>query len=181
MTTGRITFADNPWPLGHAIESLTMTLRGGDDDEVRLHLDVRSEPFDANGPGRPVTHAAPGAWDDPATWVAQPGAIISSTKWHNAGVPVKVDDELAFDEVDLTGTWRADPASSFDANGVMEERAFGAFILGAAAVADHEITLDRTGPNLFDLRWTGRLARTWSGDTQLAQRFTVEAHDVRLS
>lgn len=180
MTTGRITFAGNPWPLGHAIDHFTMTLRGDEADQVRLHLDLESAPFDANGPGRTPEHGGPDAWDDPATWVAHGTALVSSLKWGNAGVPVTVDNRLSFDEVDVSGTYTAD-AGDFDPEEVMEERAFGAFVLGAAAVADHEITIERTGANLFDLRWTGKLARTWLGETSLDHDFLVEVREARLS
>lgn len=181
MTTGRITFAGNPWPLGHAVTGLQMTLRGGDADSVRLHLHVESAPFDANGPGRPSTGGVAGAWDDPATWVAHQPAVISSLEWGNAGIPVHVDNTMSFDEIDLTGTYTADDDRSVDLSATMEDRAFGANVLGTAAVGGHEITLTRTGPNLFDLQWRGRLARTWQGETDLDHEFTVDAHEVRLS
>lgn len=181
MTTGRITFPGNPWPLGHALTEFTMTLRGGE-DEVRLHLDAASEPFDAKGPGRPAPDAPADAWESPATWVAHDGAMISSTRWAgNAGVEVKVHNRLQFDERDLSGTWTADPVSDFDPNEPVESRAFGAYVLGSAAVADHEITIERTGPNRFDLRWTGKLARTWIGQTSFDHEFVVEVRDARLS
>ncbi|GAB3623206.1 hypothetical protein GCM10027418_12880 [Mariniluteicoccus endophyticus] len=181
MTSGRITFTGNPWPLGHAISDLTMTLRGDEDGSgVRLHLHVESAAYDAEGPGRPATGGSRHGWDDPADWIGSGSSIISSTAWDNRGVQVDVDDRLGFDEIDLTGTYRVDEGD-YDPSVPLEERAFGAFVIGTSVVGDHTIELTRTGANLFDLRWTGRLATTWTGETELAHDFSVDARGVRLS
>lgn len=177
MTKGRITFLDNPWPLGHRLETISMTLAGSETG-VRLHLDLETVAFDAEGPGRQATGAD--GWGDPDQWTVHPNAVISSTRWNSRGLPVAGPDEMTVDWTQLAGTWRSDD-DALALDSAVEERSFGAEVLGTAAVGGVELTLTATGTNEFDLTMTGALARTWIGETNFAHRFEVTASGVRLT
>ncbi|NNG19052.1 hypothetical protein HJ590_05575 [Naumannella sp. ID2617S] len=181
MTTGRLTFSDSPWPDGHPLDLIELTVRGGSDGELRLHLHAETVPYDAEPPREDA--ATDSEWQRPGAWVNYGSAIISSIKWDNAGIELPIAAET-FTESMLDGLeLSADPVKRIKLDGVAEELAFGCFVLGQGLCGDHTIKLSRVAPNTFDLRWTGALAATFIGeeDFSAGHRFELVADGVRLS
>lgn len=202
MTHGRISFTDNPWPAGHPLEKIGLSIGADDEGDLRLHLHVESAPYDAEGPGIPApaaVEAAPGEahgatesrlahpsverWNDPETWKQYRSAILSSSKWGNAGIKLPWPAEKFTEDLLGTQEFTADPIKSVDVEGTAEDLAVGAYVLGQDLVADHHVTLTRTAPNTYDLRWTGAVAPTFIGEESFdsGRRFEVVATEVRLS
>lgn len=184
MTHGRITFADNPWPAGHALERIELTVRGDEEGALRLHLQAETQDYDAESPGAlPSDAAEAGPWQQPEVWRRYTSAIISSVKWGNAGLklPVAPDKfrETMLDGLELS----ADPVSKISLDQPAEELAFGCYVLGQDLCGDHRLRLTRVGSYTYDLHWTGRVAATFVGeeDFSASHGFELVAEGVRLS
>lgn len=184
MTHGRITFADSPWPAGHALDGIELTVRGDDEGALRLHLQAETQAYDAETPGvQPVAGDAAPPWQRPEIWLRYTSAILSSTKWDNAGIklPVAADRfrETMLDQLELT----ADPSSKISLDRAAEELAFGCYVLGQDLCGDHRIKLARVGSYTYDLTWTGKIAATFIGEEDFSgdHRFELVAEGVRLS
>ncbi|OYO14249.1 hypothetical protein CGZ94_06355 [Enemella evansiae] len=184
MTHGRITFADSPWPGGHALDRIELTVRGDDEGALRLHLHAETQDYDAENPGvQPVAGDGATPWQQPEVWQRYTSAILSSTKWGNAGVklPVAADKfrETMLDQLELT----ADPTSKVSLDEAAEELAFGCYVLGQDLSGDHRIRFTRVGSYTYDLTWTGQIAATFIGeqDFSAGHRFELVAEGVRLS
>lgn len=180
MSTGRIVFADSPWPEGHPIERFRLTLRGDEQGNLRLHVHVMSAPYESAG--SPVgAPAGSSPWNRPETWLDAQYAILSSLHWGNRGfkLPSKTS---TFEEHKLDGmVLTADPVKQVSLDNPLEDLAVGAWVLGNGVVGDHRISLTRVRPYVFDVNWTGSLRNSFLGEENFGHRFEVNAESVRLS
>lgn len=169
---GRIWFARNPWPKGHAIAAATWS---GRLDPVRglvfdLHVesasyyaevDVESDDLDAD------------SWDSPIVWGNYHRCSLSSTKWQHRGFVVGAAKKpLAWSK--LSGrAFRVDPAKDELPPGEILDRAFGIYLLGHDAVADHRLTFTRA-KSAWSIDWTAKIALAYAGQTKLKHRMRAE-------
>lgn len=179
MTSGRIRFPGNPWPAGHNLRIIEMTVRGDEEGNLRLHFNLESDEYDAEGPGA-APRADTGPWGQAAEWIKHKNMIMSSLRWDNAGFRLP-SPRHSFDESKLDGmTLEADAAKSVKLDAAAESLAVGIYLLGQDLCAGHRVKLTRTALNEFDLHWTGSVALTWLGDKDFDHEFEIDATGVRL-
>lgn len=180
MSTGRIVFADSPWPEGHSLERFRLTLRGDEQGNLRLHTHIVSAPYESAG--SPVGALADAsAWNRPEIWLEAQCAVLSSLQWGNRGfkLPSKTS---TFEEHKLDGmVLTADPVKQVSLDNPLEDLAIGAWVLGNGMVGGHRISLTRVRPYVFDVHWTGSLRNSFLGEETFDHRFEVNAESVRLS
>jgi hypothetical protein len=157
---GRVWFADNPWPAGHAIVEFGWTGRIDGDGRLWFDLRLRTEDYDVVE----ASAAGAGDWGSPVVW----------RNYHRATIEPYRMDSLRADPFRLTAphTLTADPVP-------VEEPAFAIYLLGHDSVADHTLTFTPT-PRGHTVVWTGAIALTYAGEEEYRHRFRAELHALAL-
>lgn len=171
----RIHFPGNPWPRGHAIESLEWT---GRLTPTGLFFDLvlRSADYDEDDePDAPEDDEteAPSDWEAKIVWRNFHACTIEANKGFLAGTEAAKLDLGA-----LPGReFRVDPLPGAGASAAElehDELAFHIYLLGHDTVAGHRIRFAaREDATTFWLRWTGRIALTYVGREDFAYDFAV--------
>ncbi len=188
---GRITFDGNPWPNGHRIIACALTaelqrftdpLGDGTTSALRLAVGVelRTADYDEELPSMSdddpdaTDWTSPGAWTNygscrlgPSASSQTPGITVSDGSTPFAfGLP-----EYRFTADSLPLDW--DP--------YMASAAFGIYLQGHDAVADHQIWLhDRLDDGSYTVDWTGRIASAYVGHTAFDYSFSAHITGVRF-
>lgn len=174
---GRIWFAKNPWPKGHAIKAATWSGRLDPERGLVFDLHLESADYYAEVDVESDDLDAP-SWDAPAVWGNYHSCSLSSTMWQHRGFVVGTSKKpLAWSALS-DHTFRVDPAKSELPEGMrlVHERlaqAFGIYLLGHDAVADHRITFTRAKA-AWSLDWTAKIALAYVGHTALRHRMRAE-------
>lgn len=187
---GRIWFHGNPWPRGHRLVTCELVgqlhpARGAFVDGVvaapalSLAIELKTAPYDEDDDSDRDAigdddWSSKIAWNNfGAAWIgesassAMPGFVVSDGR-----VPF---DAFANEHHFLVDTLPL----SFPFADFFERQAFGCYVLGHDAVADHDIRLQRRTDG-YTLEWTGRLAQAYVGSEVFDRTFTVQATGVRL-
>lgn len=178
---GRIWFARNPWPKGHAIENAVWSGRLDPSGALFFDLHLESAHYYADDPPRPADddrdheeEGAGGDWKAKGVWANYHRATISSTKWAHRGIEVgsatKPLDWKALDGRTLRADRAKDTLPAF-ADG--EKAAFHIYLLGHDAVADHAIRFARAGRS-WSIDWKAKIALAYIGHADLAHRLRAE-------
>ena len=160
---GRIWFAENPWPGGHAVTEVEWRGRIDADGALWFDLRLRTADYDAD----PPTNPGAGDWGSPEVWRNHRRCTLGSSRV----------DCLRADPFRLSApqTLTADPPASRDPL----SPAFTVHLLGRDACADHTLTFVPTATG-HSLTWTGALALAHAGDEVLRHRFRAELHELAL-
>lgn len=180
---GRIYFPGNPWPEGHAIETLVWDGRVDLFSGLMFNLHLVSADYDAERSIDDDDDRSPSNdFEAPGVWGNFHHCILSSTYWHHAGWVVGNDDH----PLDLAAlgdrTFQVDVSTSprYDLLD-WEDRAFHVYLLGHDTVADHVIRFrPERVPGSWSLEWNGRIALSYAGDDELRYSFRVAASGLRF-
>jgi len=182
LAGGRIKFVGNPWPRGHAIAAAewtaVLTLEG-----LRFDFHIQSAEYRAED-DREDRREPRSDWTARAAWNNYHRCTLSSTKWENQGFLAATPG----DPIDLDGL----EGEGFHVDAVegdelppdveLEDLAFGIYLLGHDAVADHRIRfVRRRGPRTYDLRWRARIALVYAGENTFAHRLDASLPRLRLA
>lgn len=177
---GRIRFPGNPWPDGHPVAAFTLSAALDPRHGVGLLLHLESADYDAEGPGRHDEGEA--SWTSPGAWENYGSATLSNTHWGY------LNDQLVrldapgrpFTLEDLAGRiFALDPVETLAPDWSPGDQPFQIYLLGHDAVAEHRIAITAgSGPGLFDIAWSGRIALFYVGDEDFRHGFEAEIRDV---
>jgi hypothetical protein len=178
----RIKFAGNPWPKGHPIAAAAWTAvltREG----LRFDLHVESAEYRAED-DREDTREQSGDWKARNVWNNYHRCTLSSTKWENQGfLAASPGDPIDLGRLE-GGGFHVDPVegNELPPDVELEDLAFGIYLLGHDAVADHRIRfVKRRGPLTYDLHWRARIALVYAGENRFAHRLDATLPKLRLA
>lgn len=174
---GRIYFPGNPWPEGHAIKSLRWGASIHPEKGLLLHFELESEDYyAADGTHLSDNEDLEGKsdWQCKTAWNNFHACRISESQTHSAGGILVSDGQTPFVFGEAQYQLQADPLP-VDWERFFESNAFGIYLLGHDAVADHQIHLQRTSEDgVYRLDWSGRIALAYVGESDF--RYTFHAH-----
>jgi hypothetical protein len=174
---GRIWFADNPWPDGHAVRAFLFQILL-DESGPRLLLDLESEDYDAHDDLDADDGSVKGDWDSKDVWGNYHACSLSNVRW---GV-TPATAPLLLSPVDPrpdTIAVRADPVAADGTSPLCyDKHAFHIYLLGHDTVHDHDIRIRRSADGLYEASWSGLIALTYAGEDVFRHRFHAELHDV---
>jgi hypothetical protein len=184
-TDNRIWFADNPWPEGHPIEAFSWTAQLRDDGRVWCHFELTSAHYQAERVAwdeeedeEPDQEESD--WGAPIAWDNYEHCILSSTMWGHAGFPLCAAGDWSAHALDGMQV-RVDPLSVDGTAVDPDDRAFGIYLLGHDGVADHQIRFARQpGTDRFDIRWNGRIALEYAGETAFQHTFSAQVFGIAM-
>lgn len=192
---GRILFEGNPWPQGHRLVSCDLVgmvepMRGAYLDNARyvgpalsLAIELRSADYcEGDDPDQRDLEGADD-WSSKIGWNNYGAAWIGASASSSTPGFMVSDGRVPFDPMQPEYRFMVDslPLEVADFSDFFAAQAFGCYILGHDAVADHDIRLHgRTADGSYLLDWTGKVARAYVGDTSFEHSFRVHASGVRL-
>lgn len=178
FSAGRITFDGNPWPNGHRVVGFAWTgclvpRRG-----VTFELDLRSADYYEDDADYWTEDDGEylGDWKSKSVWGNYHSCIISSCEWGTSdgflvGTSKKPIDLDALDGVDF----------AVDGLPLSGEPTFATYLLGHDSVADHRIAFKcsvEDDAETYDVAWRGKIALTYSGDTEYRHGFAANVSRV---
>ncbi len=182
---GRIFFPGNPWPNGHRVASF----RWGAILHPRRGLALEFELTSADYYDDDGTHIVPrdredeelakSDWQSKIAWnnfhACTIGPSMSSL---TPGIAVS-DGRAPFDFDRPAYAFTADPLP-VDMATFFETNAFGIYLLGHDAVADHRIAMKRSADGSYAVDWTGRIALAYVGEHDFKYSFNARVAGVRF-
>ncbi len=177
---GRIHFPGNPWPEGHALETLEWSGRVDAERGLVFDLHLRSAKYYAE---REFDDDEEGddAFDSPGVWSNYHACTLSSTKWASQGWVVGTWEE-PFTFASLAGRqFVVDSLDSpeFDVSDV-NVRAFHIYLMGHDGVADHRIQFTRQDRD-WNLDWRGRIVLAYIGREEFEYEFQARATGLEFA
>jgi hypothetical protein len=178
----RITFIDNPWPGGHAIEEFVFDFELLD-EKLYLHLHLKTVNYFAEDPSYfdemsdEDEDEDESDWDAKVVWGNYHRCTLSSTKWGDGGQLIgSVDAPFTFGSLtDVSFSSDPEPVD-FD-----KEPNFGIYLLGHDRAAAHDIRIFGDVINgVFDIDWSGRIALYYAGEEDFNHRFDAKIRGVRF-
>lgn len=175
---GRILFHGNPWPEGHRIENLEWSGEIIPGWGLSLGFVVESAKYyEVDGVQKDPPGAVVDDWTSKVAWSNYHRAAIYPSNTHDrSGIRVS-DGSAPFVFGAPSYRFRAD-VPPIDWETFWETQAFGIYLQGHDAAADHDIALTRAADGRYALRWTGRIARTYVGEYTLDHSFELSAEGV---
>ena len=167
---GRILFKKNPWPKGHALETLHVAGRVDPEKGLFLDLHLRSADYEADAPALDPDDLDLPDWKAVTVWGNYHRCTLSSLHWPGEaeGLLVATPKKLLV-RAQLSGR-----SPLRDLAKHVETRALHIYLLGPDSVLSDDLRLARKGTQ-WSLRWKGRLALTYAGDSVFRHRFEANA------
>jgi hypothetical protein len=168
MKSSRIYFPDNPWPEGHLLKEFVWSMRA-QNGQIWFDFHLKSDNYYAE---RVIETEEDedfdSAWESPDVWGNYHACTLSSTQWGGGG-GFLVGIASSFDLSQLDGReFVVDDPPPED----LEENAFGIYLLGHDAVAQHRIKFTQaSSANRFNIEWSGRVALAYVGDYDYEHAF----------
>ena len=175
---GRIRFPGNPWPDGHAIETVTWSGRLLATGELWFDLHLTSADYYAEDEDDDEEEDADDDWTSKGCWSNYHACILSSTYWDEEGTGILAgtpQEPLSFARLDGR-------IFEVDALPMEGDPAFHVYLMGHDSVADHRIAF-RSGArpsDAFALAWSGKVALTYAGDEEFRYTFEASVPSVRF-
>lgn len=178
MQTNRIYFSNNPWPDGHALNKFTWS--GRLDPEEGLYFDfyLKTEDYNAGDTGNEEEDDEElSDWESKIVWNNYHACTIASKEKGQPGILVAQPGRKFNFAVLQSQTFTADPLPLEDEY-ELDDLAFGIYLLGHDASADHRIAIERQQHHLFNIHWTGKIALFYAGDYSFDHAFELKATGI---
>lgn len=178
MKDNRIYFSEgNPWPEGHAIKSLFLDARLYDDDLLRVTMHLETEDYYENDNREFIDDDEESDvedWASKTVWNNYHACSIDGALLESDGSSLISLDSLARSIIQIDQL----PEALNRAN--EDELTFNIYLLGHDDVADHTIELGALENNSYPIKWSGKVALSYSGDYEFKYGFTLSGLLNRL-
>ncbi|WP_291069732.1 MULTISPECIES: hypothetical protein [unclassified Empedobacter] len=178
----KIYFSNSPFTNGHKVIDFVWSARLDENFDLWMDLHLESDNYDEEEEYKDDLDEIDDISQENAEkqlWINYDHAIISSTYWNNKGIKIDNDAQLDFNQLNKK-TFEIDPLPvNLDES---ENLAFGISMLGNDTVAQHEITfLDTEEFGVFDIKWKGKIANTYLGETDFDYDFYVYMKNIKFN
>ncbi|WP_353165237.1 hypothetical protein [Empedobacter brevis] len=178
----KIYFSNSPFTNGHKVIDFVWSARLDENFDLWLDLHLESDNYDEEEEYKDDLDEIDDISQENAEkqlWINYDHAIISSTYWNNKGIKIELVDQLDFSLLNKK-VYEVDPLP-IDLD-QPEELAFGVSMLGNDTIAQHEITfLDTDELGVFDIKWKGKIANTYLGETDFNYDFYVYMKNIKFN
>jgi len=174
----RIFFKGNPWPEGHPIAEFEWHAeRRGDRVWCNVHLSS-AEYYSERDIQEDPENDDLGDWEAPIVWGNYHRCIMSNTYWGDTPFDFCAVDSFSADALDGF-TCEVNPNLKRVQD--VDDLAFGIYLLGHDACANHKMTFRRIGQTqTFDIDWSGKIALAYAGDYDFKYDFRAKICGVPL-
>jgi hypothetical protein len=172
---GRIFFAGNPWPEGHAISEFEWTAHAVE-GRVRCAFHLKSANYYAE---RRVKNDEDADWLAASVWDNYHACTLSSTQWHEGSFDACALGDYTADKLDGL-TLQVDKVNG-DVDEDRDGYVFHIYLLGHDAVANHLIEFKRiAGTDCFNIDWSGNVALAYAGRLKPEYKFRAQILNVKM-
>ncbi|NML22083.1 hypothetical protein HHL16_14465 [Pseudoflavitalea sp. G-6-1-2] len=178
MQTNRIYFRNNPWPDGHALNKFTWSGRLDPEDGLYFDFYLKTDNYNAGETSNEEEEdEVLSDWESKIVWNNYHACTIASKEKGQPGILVaQRGSKFSFSEFQ-SQTFTADPLPVME-DFELDDLAFGIYLLGHDASADHYIAIERQENNLFSIHWTGKIALFYAGEDSFDHAFETQITDV---
>ncbi|WP_314244591.1 hypothetical protein [Empedobacter tilapiae] len=177
----KIYFSNSPFTNGHKVIDFVWNARLDQNFDLWMDLHLESDNYDQEEEYKDDLDEIDDISQENAEkqlWINYDHAIISSTYWNNKGIKIENETQLDFNLLNKK-IFEIDPLPvNLDEP---ESLAFGVSMLGNDSIAQHEITfLDTEEFGVFDIKWKGKIANTYLGETDFDYDFYVYMKNIKF-
>ena len=166
----RIFFSDgNPWAEGHAVKRCYLDAQIYEGDLLQVIIHFESNEYCDNDGGQFLDNGKEGDWESKTVWNNYhscniDGVILRATP----GNPISLESLES-------SVHHIDPLPEALERFVEDELEFSIYLLGHDSVADHRIELGELSEAGYPMKWTGRIALSYSGEYDFDYAFALES------
>lgn len=166
----RIFFSEgNPWPEGHAVKDCCLDARLREGDVLHILLHVSSVDYRENDGGEFIDNASDTDWGSKVVWNNYhschiDGAILTGT----------LENPVSIDSLSCSAH-HIDTLPEAFAKFLEDELEFIIYLLGHDAVANHQIEIGQLSGAGYPIKWSGKIALSYSGDDEFSHAFSLES------
>jgi len=165
----RIFFSEgNPWPEGHAIKHCYLDARLYEGPLLQVTIHLETENYRENDGGEFLDNDREANWESKVAWNNYhscniDGVILRATP----GDPVSIDSLESSIHV-------IDPLPGAIDKFMEDDLEFSIYLLGHDSVSDHRFEFGTPSDFGLPMKWTGRIALSYSGEYDFDYAFALE-------
>jgi len=181
MEESRIFFRGNPWKEGHKIKEFQWIARLEPDQGIFMDFHLKSDDYYAEKDFEiDDDEEFTSDWEAHVAWSNYHSCTMSSNNWHLGGILWATAQQAT--DFNLQGkSLYADPLPIDLEKGDYEDLAFHIYLLGHDTCADHRIHfLRKKDDGSFDIKWTGKIALTYVGNTNFEHEFEAKIFSAKF-
>lgn len=184
-----ITFVDSAYPKPHGLEEFVWSGRLDESGRLWFDLHLKSNSYyksegedylDDDQDDDDDEYTSMAQWQSAIVWDNYHQCILSSTYWSDEGGILLSDGDESFSFSSLVNKeFVLNPLPLSDE--MMEsDFAFGIYLLGHDLSANHRITFTSLDNGLYDIKWDGTVALTYSGFDEFIHEFKAHIQDAKF-
>ena len=178
----KIYISNSPFTNGHKIVDFVWSARLDEDFELWMDFHLETDKYDEEEEYKDDLDEIDDISEENAEkqlWINYDHCTISSTFWNNKGIKIENFKDLDFNNLN-NKTILVDELPVNLEN--TKDLAFGISMLGNDTIANHEITfIDTKEVGVFDIKWKGKIANTYLGETDFDYDFYVYMKNIRFA
>ena len=165
----RIFFTEgNPWPEGHAIKHCYLDARLYEGPLLQLTIHLETKDYRENDDGEFLDNNREGNWESKVAW----------NNYHSCNIDgvilrATLDNPVSIDSLESSAHVVDQLPDAID-KFMEDELEFSIYLLGHDSVADHRIEFGTSSESGLPMKWTGRIALSYSGEYDFDYAFALE-------
>lgn len=178
----KIYISNSPFTNGHKIVDFVWSARLDENFELWMDFHLETDKYDEEEEYKDDLDEIDDISEENAEkqlWINYDHCTISSTFWKNKGFKIDHSNGLDFSNLNNKTFYVDELPVNLEKT---EDLAFGISMLGNDTIAQHEITfIDTNEISIFDIKWKGKIANTYLGDSDFNYDFYVYMKNIRFA